>query len=611
MISTLKKGKYAIGLLLVVYLTIRSFYLDAVPRWDAASYWGALMQAVHSTQSLHQASELPTVVLQQWNAFGHPSMGYYSILVLGQLIDFPNQFILNFTNILLAMFSIYCVYKILLWFLPNRKHYPEVLVATAAYAFEPLFFGCSIYLNTDFPVLVFFTAALAALLHGRYGFFAIASIFMIFSKEPGIIFWASLVGGLGLYVLWYLQKEWRTGRFPPLGEWVPPSHYINGQPLTLWPSLYRITCLLLPAIAFKAFSIARKGAMWADDAGLKWDSNGWNCFGFNPRVMANRAGEIFVLDFHWVPFAIALIVLLIGVGRHIEKRNTVAVADTLTATDNEQTYTAAPVAEPIEAAASETIEENIYSQNTDSQHLESRCWGMLPILFSFAAFLAFNITYITFIIPRYVVPGGFFLLMGLVFALQFGIQLQRIRLGILSLVFVLFFAQTFRTIDPLSKLAFGTAPFNNHVILQIDSPGEAVGNGFVYNAEFTAVDKLFNMMAKAIPLKPDTQLIAWEADGWYPWFFNGGVFVDPTTLKRTLDWRGTFHFNVIAIHLLQTSPETQPPQNAYYVYMPWLSKFSNEQDELTKLTKFYQIGPMQEVGYQGYTLRFYQLTRKY
>lgn len=582
-----KRGILLISLLLLGYLIIRCNYLDTVPRWDAASYWGALMQSVHSTKTVASLSDFPSMVLKEWNAFGHPSMGYYSLLVAGQLIDFPNQYIINFTNILLAMFSIFCVYKILLFFFPEKRYHPEVLLATAAYAFEPLFFGCSIYLNTDFPVLVFYTAALAALLYGRYGLFAIASIFMVFSKEPGIFLWATLVGGLGLYVLGYVFGELWSGRIPTkLGEIVPRSHYINGQPLKLWPSLYRIACLLLPVIAFKLFTIARRGAMWSDDTGLKFDSNGWNCFGFNTRVMLNRAGEMFVLDFHWIPAILALVLVFIGIGRSVERKRTNKLN-----------------------AANAVV--NVHATEKTSTSQASHWWGILPIMFSFLAFVAFNLSYITFIIPRYVVPSGFFLIMCAVFAMHFAIKSRALRISILSIMFVLFFAQTFRTIDPLSKLAFGTAPFSKHEILQIDSAGEAVGNGFVYNSEFTAVDKLFNLMNKAMPIKPDTVLIAWNADGWYPWFFNGGVFVDPVKLVRTVDWRNTFHYNVIGLHELQTTPETQPPASAYYVYMPWLSKFSDEQAELARLRTIYQISEPTEVGYQGYNLRFYPLRRLY
>lgn len=586
------REKISISLLLLGFFILRCFYLDTVPRWDAASYWGGLMQAVHATKTVASWHDIPRMIIDNYNVYGHPAMGYIGLLVIGQLIDFPNQFILNFTNILLALLSVYSVYKIFLWFLPEKKYFKEVIVATAAYAMEPLFFGCSIYLNTDFPVLVFFTVALACLLYGRYGYFAIASLFMIFSKEPGIIFWITMVGGLGLYVAWTLFQSLRAGHKPKLGELFPPSHYkIAGQGLALWPSLYRIFCLLLPGIAFKVFTIAQRGAMWVGDTGFKFDSNGMNCFGFNPRVMSNRAGEMFVLNFHWIPTLVVVVALLIGIGRLIERRQIIRT-QIIPQNDNVE--------------EGHEIDENLNNKVVEKHILLNNSWGILPVLFSFLAFVAFNISYITYIIPRYVVSGGLFLILFTLLATHFAFKSQKIRLSILVVIFLLFSVQTFRTIDPLSKLAFGTAPFGKHEILQIDSAGEAVGNGFVYNTEFTAVDKLFNLMQKAMPIKPDTQIIAWNADNWYPWFYMGGVFVDPVTLNRTIDWRGTFHYNVINITDLQI---TQAPEQAFYVYMPWLSKFSNEQIELAQLRAIYQISEATEVGFQGYNLRFYRLTR--
>ena len=569
-------GKIALGILLLSYFIIRCNYLDTVPRWDAASYWGALMQAVNSTLHLPGISALPRTILDTYNAFGHPSMGYYSILVLGQLTDFPNLFMLNMTNILLAMLSIFSVYKIFRWFLPQKAYHTEVLIATAAYAFEPLFFGCSIYLNTDFPVLVFFTTSIACLLYGKYFWLCISSLFMIFSKEPGIMFWAFLMGGAGLYSLWILVNNWKKGRTFILGDLLPPYKKTDKAP-NIYVSLIKLLSLFIPGVAFLAFTIAQKGAMWVGGTGLKWDSNGMNCFGLNPRLFANRAGEIFVLNFHWIPTLIILYALFVGLGRYFERK-----------------------------------ENSINNLPDDSTPLAStilsneRIWGILPIITTFIIFVAFNLTYITYIIPRYVIQGGFFLLIFTLLSLPFAVHSQKIRVGILSFIFVLFFAQTFRTIDPLSKLAFGTAPFGEHEILQIDSPGEAVGNGFVYNSEFTAVDKLFNLMQKAMPMTPETIIIAWNADAWYPWFSMGGVFVDPETLDRTVDWRNTFAYNVINIPDVHHG---NAPANAYYVYMPWLSVFSNEQAELAQLRAIYNISEPTEVGFQGYNLRFYKLVK--
>jgi hypothetical protein len=596
------KESYLLGILLLVYFILRCFFLDTVPRWDAAMYWNILAQAVTSTKEASSWTALYQVILEHYNAYGHPSMGYYGLLVLGQLIDYPNLFMLNMTNALLAMLSVFSVYKILRWLLPTEQYLPEVLLATAAYAMEPLFFGCSIYLNTDFPVLVFFTAGLASLLYERYGWFAVACLFLVFSKETGLLFWLTMLGGVGLNFLCYLIREFRAGHRPKLVGIFPAGD--NTQEPTKLTLAFRFICLVLPGIVFTFYTMAQKGKMWANDQGLKFDSDGWNCFGFNPKVMANRAGEIFVLDFHWVPALAIIAGLFIWLGRTMEKHKNLSPVGMSPGIATDSNTISANNNKPTDVHTN-NIETNATSKQMPNLS-RNIYWGLFPLALSALAFLAFNISYITFIIPRYVMQAGFFLILFLVLVLPYAFTSAKQRCAILSVILLLFTLQTFRTIDPLSLWAFGSAPFNQGRILQIDSPGEAVGNGFVYNSEFTAVDKLFNRMQKMMPLKPDTVIIAWNGDEWYPWFYNGNVFVDPVTLNRTMDSNNTFHYNVIPIGNLDPA---QAPNNAFYVYMPWLSKFSNEENELAQLRALYKISEPTEVKSLGHSLRYYRLER--
>jgi hypothetical protein len=120
------------------------------------------------------------------------------------------------------------------------------------------------------------------------------------------------------------------------------------------------------------------------------------------------------------------------------------------------------------------------------------------------------------------------------------------------------------------------------------------------------VDKLFNRMQKMMPLKPDSIIIAWNGDEWYPWFYNGNVFVDPVTLNRTVNENNSFHYNVINIVNLNAA---EAPKSAFYVYMPWLSKFSDEEKELAQLAQLYKISEPIEVRSFGHGLRFYRLER--
>lgn len=586
-------------LLLLAYVVVRSFYLDAVPRWDAATYWGGITSAIEATKTIGSVAELPRVILDTYNVFGHSAMGYVGLLVLGQLIDYPNLFTLNFTHLLLATFSVFCTFKIFRWFLPSARHLPEVLLATAIFALDPLFFATSIFINTDFPVLVFFTAALAALLYGHYGWFAIASLFMIFSKATGTLLWISLVGGIGLYSLIILCRDIRAGRRPDLGQLFPPTSILAiKHHLPLSTTFYRIFCIILPGIGFKLYSIAKQGAMWSASSGIKFDSQGWNCFGFNTRVMSNRAGEIFILNFHWVLVLIILFALLIGYGRHIERGRKQSSTKIETA----------PVGSSAEYSKSVIIESKSSNAKTTAIAVENnRWWGILPVLMCFFTFVAFNLTYITYIIPRYVVYGGFFLTIFSLLSLQFAANSRKTRCILLAIVFTLFTLQTFRTIDPLSKWVFGSTAFSEHRILQIDSAGEAQGNGFVYNAEFAVLDKLLNRMQKAMPIKPETIIITWNSDSGYSWFTRGDTFVNADTLERTIDTRNKFGYNIIDVKSLHSAIA---PHEAYYVYMPWLAQFSNEEQELAHVRQFYQVSIAEDVGFQGYSLRFYRLTRR-
>lgn len=565
----LKSESIIFLLFIVAYFGLRCFYLDTSPRWDSASYWVALSEAVKATQEATNLNDLYQAVLNKYNAFGHPSMGYYSILVAFQLIDFPNQYLLNLANILLSIITIFCFFKTLKWFFPSNTHKTEVLLTTICFAFNPLFFGASIFLNTDFPVLVFFTLATVCILYGHYGLFAIASIFMIFSKETGSLYWASILLGIGVYGIINAGKNLYAHSGFRFSSLFPDNHQNFPNPIPTKAILYRIFCLLLPGLTLIAYFIARQGSMWQMDGGLTFNSSGWNSFGFNKRVILNRTGEIFLLNFHWLFSLLIIIFLFVGIGRRIESRK---------------------------------------NSDTNFFKLESnKKWGIYPIAFSFLIFVGFNISYITFIIPRYVIAAGFFLIVLLFFAMLFCIHSAKKRQYVLAVLTLLCFAQTFRTIDPVSKIAFGSASFSNHNILQIDSPGEAVGNGFVYNSEFTMIDKLFNRMQQSMPMSADTTLIAWNRDAWYPWFDFGTAWVDAKSLKRTIDWRNGFKYRVINIDDL---PSANRPSDAFYIYMPWLSKFSNEQDELNLVANYYQIGAMTEINHRGYKLRYYKLTIK-
>jgi hypothetical protein len=419
-----------------------------------------------------------------------------------------------------------------------------------------------------------------------------------------MIYWLSIVSSVFSYCALMFILDLYAKRRPNIKQLLFP-HERYGS-LGIVGVVFRTFCLISPGVVFKIYSEVQKGAMWAMGSGLKFDSKGWNCFGFNPRVMFNRAGEIFILNFHWVLVFLIVAASLVVLTRvfaspakiqsivSADPNDTLGSADDFGVQTNEEVFTQTDVPNitGILLVSSET-HKDVW-------------WGVFPVLASFAAFVLFNISYITYIIPRYVVNSGFFLIFFTLLILPLALKESRVRNCIYGLVFALFSLQTFWTLDPLSKWVFGSTSFGKHKMLQIDSIGEAQGNGFVYSATFTVLDKLFNRMQNAMPLTPTSTIITWNADPGYAWHTMGGIYINSESLNRTIDPRKAFSYNIIHAGNITAA---NAPATAFYVYMPWLAQFSKETDELNLLRLLYNISEANEVNYLGYSLRFYRLTR--
>jgi hypothetical protein len=559
-------------LLFAAYAVLRVQYLDAIPRWDASTYFHGLRSAIVSILTIDDISTFPLRVINNFNLFGHPSMGYLLTLVPSQLFGFPNIFLMNLTNLVLAMMSIAAFHLILLYFLPDDRYAPERIVATGIYAFDPLFFGSSIFLNTDFPVLVFLTLCLAALLYRRHFMFCVAALFMIFSKELGILLYGGITIGLAAISAPHIfecikgKKAVELSRLLTLPAGTPPK----AEKRSDWKSRIRpamnIFFIVLPGILFILYFFLNPKPVWEGIEGLSVNSNGWNCFGFRPFVSVNRTEEIFLLNFHWILSGITAAVLSLMTVRRILKKD-----------------------------------------NTTGKLMERIHPALIVIVSSFLIFFLFNFFYITFIIPRYTVASGFYLILFSVIAVIIAFKKQAVRVAVLSVILVLFFIQTFRTVDPVSKKVFGTFSLGKHEFLRIDNPKEAVGNAFVYNAEFTLVDKLLNMMQKEIRISSDTTLVTYYEDTWFSFLDTGTALIDGRNYERTFDPRYAFPYKILPVHRLNP---VNAPAEAYYVYMPWLAFVSNEKRELSIIKRTYDIGQPKVIGYSGYYLKVYRITKK-
>ncbi len=542
---------YSIYLLLIVIFCVQSFFLDTMPVWDAYQYFNSLAVASFSLMTLPDVSFLPVRVLANFNFFGHPTMGYALIMSIPQLFDLSNELLVNLTNILLSLLSIFCFFKILQFFFRDTL---ELILFTALYAFDPLFFGSTVFLNSDFPLLIFMTTALCSLLYNQKTFFFLSCILLLFSKEPGILLYFGMALGIALYsAVYLLQRLVRKETIEP--HKILPFNATDKKGLPGF--IFKSLCIFLPGVLMLIYLLAGSST-WVLNTNAPTD---WNTFGFSRDIIKTRLFQIFGLNFHWIVSGVILILFFI-------------------------------------------------KGKLQDWSIE-KLWFTIIVALIFLFFVGFNVSYITHLLPRYVIEAGFFLLFALALLIMRASINRYFRIGILSLILILFIIQTFRTVDPVSKAFYGTYTMNSHELLKINDYPEAP-EGWIYNTEWTVKGKLYNKMNREIGINANTILITRGSIANFFFCDNNfygsskASYIDAKSLRKTMRSENAFQYNLLPLEQLS---KANAPTEAFYVYRPWNYVTPDETRELDIIRKYYQITWSKEINYQGYTLNVHKLNR--
>ncbi|AGL03937.1 hypothetical protein Desgi_4716 [Desulfoscipio gibsoniae DSM 7213] len=520
-------------IIIAIYAVIKLCFLYCILRWDGAFYFSQLLKCVQYFDFSWSS------FINNFNWFGHPSMGYAILMSLGQFIDWGNHYILNLENLILALLAIGSFYKILIFFYKDNRI--ENTILTALFAFNPLFFGVSLTFSIDFPLLVFWTASIYALLYKRMTLFVFLATILVFSKEPGVLLYL-------LFVLVYLF-------FKYINQLVYNNNNAPGERIGD-NSIKQFICLFLPVMFFSIYLFFTGGLLWGDGS-VQWSGSEFNSFGFDYWLMKERFGQMFILNFSWIQTLLVVLYIIksflwpAGVGL------------------------------------------SVINPNSERNAM------LKAFVITYLSFVIFNLLYITHTNPRYVLPSVFFLLIFSYHALLSIFQSKKIRIVILSVLLILSFLQTFKTIDPLSKAFFGTTTIGKQQLLNIGP-----GDGLTYNAEYLVIDKLLDKFNLAINITEDTKIILSEVD-WFTHFNGAGpytsVYIDRTTLKRTLKKDNAFQPETFCVWDIN---ESNKPANAYYIYMFWVG---DKELELNHLLRYYRIMETKIVEYHGYYFEIYGL----
>ena len=426
--------------------------------------------------------------------------------------------------------------------LPARELDVERAQVTAAFMLQPSFLAAVLQPNLDLPVLAGFIWCLVTLIEQRWVWTVLVGLAMVFSKETGVL----LYGVTGAcYALWLVARDARPWRARAV-------------------ALLRMAPLAIPVVVFAAYVVAyavlrpTSAPLWS---GYSRGSTMAEQF-IVPRFDAFTASYlamIFVLNFAWIPALAVATDLAMGLRARFGGR--------------------------VRAVAS----------------FDRSIVGLLAIVT--VAVTYFLTRFATFTNPRYVFAAVTMLLAMFVIALvRVGLP-PAIRRGLLAAYTVLLVVSSVRTVDPVSRLVFGTFPVGSHEMLRMSSiTNECCGpvgrDQLTYSLEFTVFDELVSDALAATGGDVDSLTIVLPDEG--DWHVVDRV--DRASRRRTLDQRNAREPWVM-IATAAVSGELRSPAKAWYFALP------NQDfgDGLRKLAPLYDIGPERRVERRGYRMSIYPL----
>ena len=473
---------------------------------------------------------------------GHSSHVYVILAGLARWVA-PNG-TLSFFVIDSLLFVAACVgfYRLMRLALPSRELDVERAQATAAFMLQPSFLAAVLQPNIDLPVLTGFVWCLVTLIERRWVWTVLVGLAMVFSKETGVL----LYGVTGAcYALWLVARDTRPWRARAL-------------------AVLRMAPLAIPLVVFGAYVVAyavlrpTSAPMWEGYTRKSTMAEQFIVPRFNAFTAAYLA-MIFVLNFAWIPSLAIAGDLVAGLRARFGRR--------------------------VRPAAG----------------LDRGIVALLAILTVGVAY--FLTRYVTFTNPRYVLAAVAMLVAMFVIAMvRLGLP-PAIRRGLLAAYTVLLAVSSVRTIDPVSRLVFGTFPVGSHEMLSMSSItkeccGPVGRDQLVYSLEFTVFDDLVSDALAATGGDVDSLTIVLPDKG--DWYVVERF--DRASRKRTLDQRNT-RDPWVMIATAAVSGEPRSPAKAWYFALP----NQDFADGLRKLETLYDIGPERRVERRGFGMSIYPL----
>lgn len=359
---------------------------------DSYSYYNSVVENLNTW-------DFTLNTLSSFEMGGHISYIYSMILTIGQYIWPASGNGVQLINLILSEIMIALFYAICVQLFRDRLGKIEISLLSAVFAFAPLMFGISYLVSTDFPLMFFFVLLVFACIYEQRITFLFAALGICFSKETGIILLAAFL--FGKLVSDVAQAREKKKLWSVIGT------YFRRDITIIYPAVF----LFLVTILFgnsgwvtNLKEMLLSGNLQETSDLLENQVTKWHYYIY-------KIEEMCLINYMWLVSLVIAIAIVCCVVRRVRRKKIQPVTDGFFETHR-----------------------NI----------------IIPLMISYACFIAINFLYFAYVHYRYVQLILFFNIIFLGIALcQISLHIY-LRRTLLLIIGLLFFASSYINFDPVT-----------------------------------------------------------------------------------------------------------------------------------------------------------------
>lgn len=222
--------------------------------------------------------------------YGHIAQTYGALMKLATLLIGDTAIAMTGVNLILMFVGVLGFYALIKECVPGRRE-GEYALAAAVYAWSPFLLGMVYYHNLDFACQCLLPLLLYFLYKEKWIYFSIFSLLFCFTKEPAIIVYASVCGGVVLGD--FLQDRRRSIAERIIRLLRVKRYYLMAIPGVLWLVTYKLL-----------------GPWSAGEGGISVDLT----------YIIEKLKVLYILNFNWIFVLLSIIGLILLAYRKEMKR---------------------------------------------------------------------------------------------------------------------------------------------------------------------------------------------------------------------------------------------------------------------------------------------------